>query len=121
GDVKEYYYSNGGMLNLDNNTVTPEGGLTEQHASAMGKEPFQLPATTLTAAAGAVTSADTGADPMTSAHMRNWMDCVRSRQRPNADIEAAYNHSVALCMTIAALHSGKKITFDAAAKDVVAS
>lgn len=121
GDVKEYYFSNGGMLNLDKNTITPEGGLTEEHAAAMGMEPFQLPTTTLTSAEAAVTSAATGADPMTSAHMRNWMECVRSRQRPNADIEAAYNHSVALCMTIAALHTGKRVTFDATAKDVVAS
>src|SRR5690554_7130175 len=45
GDVKEYYFSNGGMLNLDKNTITPEGGLTEEHAAAMGMEPFQLPTT----------------------------------------------------------------------------
>ena len=29
GDVKELYYSNGGMLDLDKNKVTPTGGLTE--------------------------------------------------------------------------------------------
>jgi len=51
--------------------------------------------------------------------MRNWLECVRSRKSPVADIEAGYNHSVALCMTIAALHSGKRAAFDDAKQEVV--
>jgi hypothetical protein len=50
--------------------------------------------------------------------MRNWMQCVRDRKTPNADIEAGYNHSVALCMTIAALHTGQRVTFDDQKQDV---
>jgi hypothetical protein len=46
------------------------------------------------------------------------MECIRSRKAPNADIEAGYNHSVALCMTIAAMHTGKKATFNDVAQDV---
>jgi len=120
GGTKEIYYSNGGSLNLDTNKVGPEGGLREKEAKAMGKEAFLLPATSLTQeTVKAETDANTGADNSTVAHMRNWMDCVRSRKTPNADIHAAYNHSVALCMTIAALQSGKRITFDDAKQDVV--
>jgi hypothetical protein len=48
------------------------------------------------------------------------MECVRSRNRKtNADIQAAYDHSVALCMTIAAINTGKKVTFDEKKQDVV--
>jgi hypothetical protein len=47
------------------------------------------------------------------------MECVRSRKTPNADIEAGYSHSVALCMTIAALHTGQRVTFDDARQDIV--
>ncbi|HKA21778.1 MAG TPA: Gfo/Idh/MocA family oxidoreductase [Blastocatellia bacterium] len=121
GDVKEIYYSNGGSLNLDTNKIGPEGGLKENHAKAMGKEAFLLPEMSLVdeAPVKAETSASTGVDNSTLAHMRNWMECVRSRKTPNADIRAAYNHSVALCMTIAALHTGKRITFDDAKQDVV--
>lgn len=119
GGVRELYYSNGGTLNLDANAVTPEGGLTERHAVAMGMQPFQLGETKLEEAGGVTTAANTGGDDATMAHMRNWMECVRSRKTPNADIHAAWNHSVALCMTIAALHTGKRITFDAQKKDVV--
>jgi predicted dehydrogenase len=120
GDVKELYFSNGGMLNLDTGTITPEGGLRENHASAMAMKPFLLPEKSLTAAAGKTeTAAYTGADNDTSANMRNWMECVRSRQTPNADVEAGYSHSVALCMTIAALHTGQRITFDDKKQDVI--
>ena len=118
GDVKELYYSNGGTLNLDTNKVTPDGGLTERAAKAMGKPAFLLPEMSLTEGR-TETGADTGADDATSANMRNWMECIRSRKTPNADIEAGYSHSVALCMTIAALHTGQRVTFDDAAQDVV--
>src|SRR6185436_11230708 len=104
GDVKEIYYSNGGSLNLDTNKVGPEGGLQERYAKAMNKPAFLLPQMSLVEeTAKAETGASTGVDDSTLAHMRNWMECVRSRKTPNADIHAAYNHSVALCMTIAAL------------------
>jgi predicted dehydrogenase len=121
GGVKEYYYSNGGMLNLDTNSITPDGGLAANHARAMNMEPNQLPTMTLSEAGGLETAADTGSDPATTANVRNWMECIRSRQTPNADIHAGYNHSVALCMTIAALQTGKRVTFDADKRDVVAS
>lgn len=122
GDVKEIYYSNGGSLNLDTNKVGPEGGLQEKHAKAMGKQPFLLPELSLAGedTIKAETGASTGVDSATLAHMRNWMECVRSRKAPNADIHAAYDHSVALCMTIAALQTGKRITFDETRQDVVA-
>jgi hypothetical protein len=75
---------------------------------------------TLSDEGGITTSANTGADPQTVAHMRNWMQCVRDRkQKTNADIHAAYNHSVALCMTIKAIQTGKKVTFDDKTQQVV--
>jgi len=119
GDVKEIYYSNGGSLNLEKNKIGPEGGLTAKYAKEMGMQPFLLPEVSLKEVEQAETGANTGADNSTTAHMRNWMECVRSRKAPNADIHAAYNHSVALCMTIAALHTGKRITFDDQKQDVV--
>ncbi len=120
GDVKEIYYSNGGSLNLDTNKISPDGGLKENHAKAMGMQPFLLEEKSLMEeTVKAETSASTGVDNSTLAHMRNWMECVRSRKTPNADIHAAYNHSVALCMTIAALQTGKRITFNETRQDVV--
>jgi predicted dehydrogenase len=119
GGTKEVYFSNGGSLNLDTNKVTPEGGLTEEEAAVMGLVENRLQEFSLSASGGVVTSALTGVDDATLAHMRNWMECIRSRKRPNADIKAGYSHSVALCMTIAALHTGKRVTFDDTRQDVV--
>jgi len=120
GGVKELYYSNGGTLNLDTNKVTPEGSLDERHAKAMGMKAFQLPERSLIEEVARVESgAATGVDSSTMAHMRNWMECIRSRKAPTADIHAGYNHSVALCMTIAALQTGKRITFDETKQEIV--
>jgi len=119
GGTKELYYSNAGMLNLDTNEITPTGGLTERFAAPMGMKANELPATKLLEAAGTETAADTGADASTTANVRNWMDCVRSRKQPNAPIDAGYSHAVALCMTVAAIHSGRKVTFDDGKQDIV--
>ena len=119
GDVKELYFSNGGTLNLDTNKITPEGGLSEHHAKAMGMQPFLLSESELPSISVA-TSAVTGDDPMTALHMLNWMECVRSRKQPNAPVDAGYNHSVANIMTTAALRTGEKATFDEATQEVMA-
>ncbi len=119
GETKEYYFSNGGMLNLDTNEITPTGGLTERMAAEMGMHEHRLPTMKLAEVGKTETAANTGADPATSAHIRNWLECVRTRQKPNADIEAGYNHSVALCMTIAAMQTGQKVAFDDATQRVL--
>lgn len=120
GDVKELYYSNGGTLDLDKKTVSSEGGLTKEYADAMGKQPNLLPKMSLLEGGGrTVTDANTGGDSDTMENMRNWMECVRSRKTPNASIDAGYSHSVALCMTIAAIQTGRRVTFDDARQEVV--
>jgi len=61
------------------------------------------------------TDADTSGghtDSQTDANVRNWMECVRSRKTPNASIHAGYSHSIALCMCVAAIQTGAKVTFD---------
>src|SRR5215813_4111556 len=115
GGVKEFYYSNGGMLNLDTNKITADGGLRQKEADEMQLPADQLGEMSLAdpvAKTPVVTSANTGADILTSAHMRNWMECVRSRETPHASVQAGYNHSTAICMTIAAIQTGQRVTFD---------
>jgi len=115
----EIYYSNGGELNLDTNKISPKGGLTQRMAAAMGMQAFLLPESTLAATEKVVASANTGADALTSAHVRNWMECVRSRKQPNAPVEAGYAHSIANIMTTAASHTGGKATFDEKTQEVL--
>ena len=116
----EIYFSNGGELNLITNKVSPNGGLTKGFADAMGLKPNLLPEVDLTKdAVKVVASANTGGDALTSAHVRNWMECVRSRKQPNAPVEAGYSHSIANIMTTAASHTGQKATFDETTQEVM--
>jgi predicted dehydrogenase len=122
GGVKELYYSNGGMIDMDKQTVTPVGGLSAKSAAEMSMKPNLLPSFSLVEKAETVaTDANTNSDPQTSANMRNWMECVRSRKTPNASIEAGYSHSIALCMNVAAIQTGQKVTFDDQTQQVIVS
>ncbi|MEO1011371.1 MAG: Gfo/Idh/MocA family oxidoreductase [Bacteroidota bacterium] len=121
GGTKEIYYSNGGELNLATNKVSDNGGLSQRHAQSMGMAPNKLAGFNLSEnAPKVVTSANTGADNMTSLHMLNWMECVRSRETTNGPVEAGYNHSIANIMTTAALRTGLRATFDTKNQDVLA-
>ena len=159
GGMREHYFSNGGMLDLEKGTVLPTGGLTEENAREMelkanqltpitfaapGSEeaaelgapaerterkssavaerspaPASISGTAATAPAISPFGENTGPDEATVANLRNWMECVQARKRPNSDIEAGYNHSVALCMTIAAMQTGQRVSFDDAKQEVV--
>jgi predicted dehydrogenase len=119
GGVKELYYSNAGMIDMDKQTVTPTGGLTKKFADEMHMEPNLLSPLSL-GVDKVSTDADTKGDPQTAANMRNWMECVRSRKTPNASIEAGYSHSIALCMNVAAIQTGTKVTFDEKTQQVMA-
>jgi len=121
GDEKpaEIYYSNGGQLNLNTNTVTSLGGLNEKNAAAAGMKSFLLPESSLSVVEPLVVSANTGGDKLTSNHIRNWMECVRSRKQPNAPVEAGYSHSIATIMTNAAVITGQKAFFDEKTQEIM--
>ncbi len=119
GGTKELYYSNGGMLNLDTNKVTAEGGLQEREAKAMGMkanllDTFDLPKVEM------ATGANTSGDVSTSNHMLNWMECVRSRKQTHAPVEAGFNHTIACVMANAAYRTGLRTTYDAKTQQVLA-
>jgi predicted dehydrogenase len=119
GGTKELYYSNGGMLNLDTNEITPNGGLNEKEASALGLKENLLDKYTLpdiTVAAGA----DTGGDPLTSAHMQNWMQCVKEKKvATNCPVEAGHSHAIACVMANAAYRTGLRATYNPVKQQVI--
>jgi predicted dehydrogenase len=120
GGTKEWYFSNGGKLDLDTNKITSEGGLKERYAKEMGMKAnlladYELPQMKVE------TDSNTGADPLTNAHVKNWMQCVRDNNiKTNAPVEAGYAHSIANIMTTAALRTGQKATFDEKTQQVMA-
>ncbi|MBV9987122.1 MAG: Gfo/Idh/MocA family oxidoreductase [Chitinophagaceae bacterium] len=124
GDDKpgELYYSNGGELNLVTNMISPKGGMRANAASAMKMQPNLLPEMSLSQIEEKVeTGANTGGDVLTTNHVKNWMECVRSRKQPNAPVEAGYSHSTATIMANAAARTGAKVTFDEKTQEVMAN
>lgn len=106
----EKYFGPNGCIDLSTGSVTNEG--VERVKPT--KEELPCPKETV------VTSANTGGDALTSAHMRNWMECVRARKDPNAPVEAGYSHAIALIMSNAALRTGLRATFDEESRQVLA-
>ena len=121
---RELYYSNRGTLDAHDGAVTPDGGLTERSARRAGVKPNLVEARSLKtpdAPAGSRETAQTrtGANPTVVAHMKNWIESIRTRKPAVADARAGFDQAVALCMTIAALHTGRKVSFDEAAQKVL--
>ena len=46
-------------------------------------------------------------------HVRNFIDCVRSRQRPSADVEIGHRSSIVPHLGNIAYRTGRKIRWDA--------
>jgi predicted dehydrogenase len=87
-------YGTKGTMDPEKGTVSPEGGRdTTLVAGPVPAEPNQ-------------------------SHMGNWLDCLRSRQRPNADIEFGHRHAVATIMTAIALQTGRRQKYDPATRTI---
>ena len=50
--------------------------------------------------------------PAGMSHLRNWLECMRSRKTPNADILSGYAHSVVSIMAARSEWTGKKLYWD---------
>jgi hypothetical protein len=59
-------------------------------------------------------------EPATRAHIRNFLECIRSRKEPNAPVEAGNSTNVVLCMAMEALRSGRRLKWNGAARRVEA-
>ena len=60
-----------------------------------------------------------GIDDLSTEHMANWFECMRSRQQPHATVHAGFAHSVACMMAAQSYFSGKKLYWDAASETIL--
>lgn len=56
--------------------------------------------------------------PPTQDHMLNWLECIRTRKRPAADMEAGYRHGVAVILGDVAYVTGRRAVFDPLKREV---
>jgi predicted dehydrogenase len=52
-------------------------------------------------------------------HVRNFLDCVRSRQKPIADVEAGHQVATACHLANISLRTGKRLIWDAGKEEIV--
>ncbi len=60
-----------------------------------------------------------GAAPQESDHWRNFLDCVKSREKPRADLDSAGQTTMVCHLSNMALYSGKTVKFDKNKMEVV--
>lgn len=82
-----------GTIDMDRGTITPEG-------PRAASTPIERVSTT--------------------SHMEDWLECLRSRRRPRADIEIGHRHVVATVMAALALESGRRQTYDPKTRAITA-
>jgi predicted dehydrogenase len=58
-------------------------------------------------------------EPATRAHIRNFLECIKTRKDPNATVEMGNHTAVVLCMAIEALRQGRRMRWDGAKRNMV--
>jgi predicted dehydrogenase len=56
----------------------------------------------------------------TRAHIRNFLECVRTRQEPNAPAEAGQATNIVLCLAMESMRTGKRLRWNAARRRIEA-
>ena len=51
-------------------------------------------------------------------HIMNWLNCIRSRKQPNADMDKGYMHGVACVLADMAYVEGEKMTYDPQKREI---
>ncbi len=59
-----------------------------------------------------------GIDDLTTEHMANWFECLRSRQQPHATVNNGFAQSVACIMAAQSYWTGKKVYWDAKSETI---
>jgi predicted dehydrogenase len=105
-------YGTNGTINLagQNWTISGEGGKfrhKENTDQIQGVKPIEFKEEF------AVETVDrSSASQPWPGHMKNWIECIRSRKQPNATVWNGYCMTVSVLMSVAALDEGKKMYWD---------
>lgn len=95
--VRTNWYGTRGTMDCEKWTISGEGSSMKDKIAAESKiEPV-----------------------VTDSHMHNFLECLRSRQKPRADVQAGFSHAVAGIMSSTALETGRRVRFDASKLEIV--
>jgi predicted dehydrogenase len=60
-----------------------------------------------------------GIDDLSTEHMANWLDCLRTREQPHSTVHDGFGQSVACIMAAQSYWSGRKVFWDASREEIV--
>jgi predicted dehydrogenase len=94
--VRFFLRGRNGSMDADRFVITGDGGVGDKKIE--GEQPIE----------------SVGSE----SHMGNWLECLRTRKRPNADIQFGHQHAVATIMAAAALHTGQRQIYDPVKREI---
>jgi hypothetical protein len=104
-DQGDYFYGNRGVLHINRQSYTyrplPSRGQAPPFEAFNTKFPYV-------------------GKPSDSAHIRNWLDCIKSRGTPITDVETGFYSTLPLLMGVLAVRYGKTYYWDDQAKEAKA-
>ena len=56
--------------------------------------------------------------PAARAHIRNFLECIRTRKDPNAPVEAGQATNIVLCMAMDSLRAGRRLKWNSRTRQV---
>lgn len=107
---RNVWYGDKGTLDLDKQTISGEGSRRPDRV----KETVAIERVPIDLAPGPGQPGDG-----TTAHIANFLKCVRSRETPRASVDAGFHHAVAGCMAAESLDSGRRVRFDPVKLEIV--
>jgi len=118
-----WIYPEGFMVSYTTNFGNEFGNLTRIHGDQGMLKLDNLMAPVLTAEGGSKNrGVIRGVNPVKPVerpdHFLDWLQCLRSRQTPNASIEAGFQHAVACIMAVESQDKGIRTVYDPAARQI---
>ncbi len=107
-------------------TVSKEGGREEWDPTESGpvytKTPIIGPANDKEATVqvpGAPVPNSLGPDDDDTTHLMNWLNAIRDRREPNANVDHGFSHAIVTIMAAQSYWSGKKLYWNPKTEEIV--
>ncbi|MFH1070658.1 MAG: Gfo/Idh/MocA family oxidoreductase [Candidatus Glassbacteria bacterium] len=105
------FYGTNGTLDTQAWTMTGEGRVPPERLEP-GNRQYPTSAFAMQADASQGETIRIEPSPEGISHMRNWVQCIRSRKTPNASVECGFGHSLAAIMAHRAADYGRRMIYD---------
>lgn len=107
--------SRGGYQYVPDTRIAPESAIPPWSNPVLHPQPAKIEPSPL---GEAKQGRGTSAEPI-DLHARHFLDCIKSRQRPNADVEDGHEISVACHLANLSMKLGRKLNWDAQKEEVI--